>query len=339
MLAAARALPVRHPPPAAPPLPLALVVPVWNDAEGLARLLAQVAACGLFAEVVVVDDGSDPPLRSTAPLPGTALHLIRHDHPQGGGVARNAGAAAVTQPWMMFLDADDLIAPDLAPLLADLAAGVAAGGPFDLCLFKHADARVAAEGRWGQPDWDEVFWARAGHAVGALGEVRPEARQVLAQTANYPWNKVYRTAFLRDHGIGCAATAVHQDIPLHWLALIMGRRVLASDRICVWHGVDLPGSAPRLSARRGPERLQVFAALDAVVPAAAAAGPGWQAAFAAFVPGLVDWAATRIDSALAPRLRDAEAEWMAARIGPWLPALAARDAGLAARVAARMAPR
>jgi len=132
---------------------------------------------------------------------------------------------------------------------------------------------------------------------------------------------------------------VHQDIPLHWLALIAATRVLVSDRIGVWHGVDLPGIAPRLTARRGSERLEGFAALDPVVPAAAAAGPGWQAALAAFVPGLVDWAESRIDPALAPRLRAAEAEWMATRIGPWMPVLAAEDPGLAARVAARMGPR
>lgn len=359
MLAAAGILPARHPPPAAAPLPLALVVPVWNDATGLARLLAQVAASGLFAEVVVVDDGSDPALPALATPPGTTppgttppgpvLRQIRHDRPQGGGVARNAGLAAVTRPWVMFIDADDLIAPDLAPLLADLAAEVAAGRPFDLCLFKHADARVAAEARWGQPDWDEAFWVEAGHAVGALQEAGAGALPVLAQTANYPWNKVYRTDLLRDHGIRCAATAVHQDIPLHWLALIAATRVLVSDRIGVWHGVDLPTAAPhqtaphqtapRLTARRGSERLEVFAALDPVVPAAAVAGPGWQAALAAFVPGLIDWAESRIDPALAPRLRAAEATWMATHIGPWLPVLAAEDARLAARVAARMGPR
>lgn len=344
MLAAAGTLPARHSAPAASPLALALVVPVWNDATGLARLLAQVAASGLFAEVVVVDDGSDPALPALATPPGSVLRQIRHDRPQGGGVARNAGLAAVTRPWVMFIDADDLIAPDLAPLLADLAAEVAAGRPFDLCLFKHADARVAAEARWGQPDWDEAFWARAGHAVGALQEAGAGALPVLAQTANYPWNKVYRTDLLRDHGIRCAATVVHQDIPLHWLALIAATRVLVSDRIGVWHGVDLPTAAPhqtapRLTARRGSERLEVFAALDPVVPAAAAAGPGWQAALAAFVPGLIDWAESRIDPALAPRLRAAEATWMATHIGPWLPVLAAEDARLAARVAARMGPR
>ena len=333
-------------------LPLALVVPVWNDAPGLARLLTRVGALGLFDEVVVVDDGSDPAL----PLPrvrGAQVRLIRHDSPQGGGVARNAGMSAVTRPYMMYLDADDLPAPDLPDLIADLADDVAASGPFDLCLFKHADSRTRPEARWGQPAWDEARWRQAGHATGALAPALPGALPVLAMTANYPWNKVYRTALLRDNGIGCVATMVHQDIPLHWLALMAADRVLVSDRICVWHGVDLPleertGARPgthgdrspvraRLTQRTGDERLQVFAAFDPVVPAAAAAGQAWQAALAAFVPELIDWAEGRIAPALVPRLRAAEAAWLADRIGPWLPALTDRDPALAALIGHRIA--
>jgi hypothetical protein len=338
MLWGARGLARRHAPPAAPALPLALVVPVWNDRAGLMRLLAQAGPLGLFAEVVVVDDGSDPPLPPPGDwpaLPGAALRLIRHDRPLGGGVARNAGQAAVTAPWMMYLDADDLIAPDLPPLLADLAAHVAAGGRFDLCLFKHADSRVAAEGRWGQPAWDEDLWTRAGHAVGALVPAEPAVRPILAQIVNYPWNKVYRTAFLRDRGIACAATAVHQDIALHWGALIAAEGMLVSDRIGVWHGVDMapadPGRA-RLTARRGAERLQLFAALDPVVPLAAAAGPAWQAALAAFALTTADWAETRIDPALVPAFRAARDGWLAARLVPWAAVIAGRDPALARRL-------
>ena len=326
-------------------LPLALVVPVWNDAAGLARLMARLAPLRLFTEVVVVDDGSDPPLAPPR-LPGARVRLIRHATPQGGGPARNAGLAAVTQPWMMYIDSDDLPAPDLPALIADLADEVAAGRGFDLCLFKHADSRLGPEARWGQPHWDEALWHRAGHATGALVPARPGALPILAQTANYPWNKVYRTALLRDNGIGCAATVVHQDIALHWRALIAAQRVLVSDRIGVWHGVDvgtalhpaplLAGLPARLTSRRGEERLQVFAALDPVVPEVAAAGPAWQAAYAAFVLDLIDWTEERIGMAPALRLRRAEAIWLAATLAPWLPLLARLDAALAARIETRI---
>ena len=38
---------------------LSLVIPVFNDPEGVGRRLAQVATLGLFCEVVVIDDASE----------------------------------------------------------------------------------------------------------------------------------------------------------------------------------------------------------------------------------------------------------------------------------------
>lgn len=316
-------------PPPAGRLDLALVIPVWNDAAGLARLLDQARGLGLFSQIVVVDDGSDDPV-AAAP----DLVLLRHDRPLGAGPARNAGLAAVTAAHVLFFDADDLLTAELPDLLADLAGA----GAFDFCLFKHADSRVAAEPRWGQPDWDERFWEAAGHGIGALRDAGPGALPLLAQTANYPWNKIYRTAFLREHGIGCAATAVHQDIPLHWLGFLAARRVLVSDRICAWHRVEAAGA--RLSNRMGAERLEVFTALAPVAEAAARAGdPAWRAALADFTLGLVDWIAARIDPALRPALAAAERDWLAATGLVWQAELAGRDPALAARIAARLADR
>lgn len=291
------------------PLDLALVIPVWNDAEGLARLLDQARGMGVFSGIIVVDDGSDVPVVA----PGCTL--IRHDVSQGGGVARNTGLAQVTSDHVLFFDADDLLTGDLPRLLADLA-----GRRFDLCLFNHADSRVAAEPRWGQPDFDERLWAEAGHAIGALRPATPAALPLLAQTANYPWNKIYRTEFLRRHRIGCAATRVHQDIPLHWLGFLHAREVLVSDRVCAWHHVAPKG---RLSNRAGAERLEVFAALDPVVDAIQT--PEWRGALARFLPGLLDWGAARITADLRPRFDQAARDWLAANIAPWLPEIAKTD--------------
>jgi glycosyltransferase involved in cell wall biosynthesis len=304
-------------PPPAPDLGLALVIPVHNDAAGAARLVAQARAMRLFGQIVVVDDGSDPPLE-LAPAPGQSL--LRHDRPRGGGAARNAGLAAVRLPHVLFFDADDLLLPDLALLVADLARD---SSPFDLCLFRHADSRAAAEGVRGQSDWDEVFWATAGLTETTLAEIPPAARPLLAQTANYPWNRIFRTGFLRDHGIGCAETPMHHDIPLHWLGLIHAERMLGSGRVCAWHEVRAEGT--RITNRRGAERLALFDALGPVMTVADAAGPVWQGAVARFLPGLVDWARVRTDRASRAAFDAATRAFVAARVAPWRATLAATD--------------
>ena len=323
----ARARPARRPPPPAPLRP-ALVIPVHNDAAGLARLLDQARGLGCFAQIVVVDDGSTPPV---APAPD--ITLLRQDQAQGGGVARNLGLTAVTTPHVLFFDADDLLTADLPALLTALGGA----GDFDFCQFKYADSRVPAEGLWGHPDWDEVFWEEAGAATGHLRDAPPETWPILAQTANYPWNKIYRTAFLRDHGIGCAATSVHQDVPLHWLGYLAARRVLTSDRICAWHGVSTAGA--RLTNRSGPERLEVFAALTPVAEAARGASPAWHAALARFSLGLFEWGSARIEPDLAPRMAMMERDWLRSHVAPWLGGIEGCDPALAARLAEVLATR
>lgn len=308
---AARLALMRHAQVPAPQLDLALVIPVWNDAAGLARLLERARALGVFSQIIVVDDGSDVPVPQTPDVT-----LIRHKTPLGGGVARNAGLDLVTAQHVLFFDADDLILPPLAELQRDLARHLAGGAVFDFCLFKHADSRVSLEPRWGQPDWDDALWARAGHGCGALAPALPEALHVLAQTANYPWNKIYRTAFLRAHGLRCAATAVHQDIPLHWLGFVAADNVLVSDRICAWHGVQ--SGAARLTNRAGRERLQVFAALAPVVNALAQRGDAaWQGALMAFLPGLMEWIEARIDPVFRDEFEEAKSRFLAETVSHW----------------------
>lgn len=294
VLQAARA--TRPAPPAR--LDLALAVPVKDDRDGLMRLLDQARGMGIFSQIVVVDDGSLiplPPLRD--------ITLRRHETALGGGVARNAALDLITAQHVLFFDADDLLTVELPHLVADLAGQ----GEFDFCMFKYCDSRTAAEFRWAQPDWDEHFWALAGHSVGALIDAAPNALPVLAKTANYPWNKIYRTAFLRDNGIGCASTAVHQDIPLHWLGFICAKRVLTSDRICAWHHVDAEGG--RLTNRRGRERLEVFRVLDQVAQHPAT-DDYWGAALADFSFGLVDWIERNIDPELVGELRQGQQNWL-----------------------------
>ncbi len=52
-------------------------------------------------EVIVVDDGSEPPLAATA-----GQRIVRLATNQGPGAARNAGLAAVTTPLVAFVDTD-----------------------------------------------------------------------------------------------------------------------------------------------------------------------------------------------------------------------------------------
>lgn len=72
-------------------------------------------------EVVVVDDGSQPPADRTAlrSVLGQRLKLIRHERPQGIPNAKNAGIQAAAGEIILHLDDDDLLAANALQSIAD----------------------------------------------------------------------------------------------------------------------------------------------------------------------------------------------------------------------------
>jgi glycosyltransferase involved in cell wall biosynthesis len=113
---------------------ITVAVPTHNRPRLLREALASIVAqTHPEWEVVVVDDGSTPPvLESTLrDLLGERFILVRHDQAQGIAAAKNAGVAAARGEVVVHLDDDDLLAPTA---LAQIAAAYARHPGLE-CLF------------------------------------------------------------------------------------------------------------------------------------------------------------------------------------------------------------
>lgn len=112
--------------------PLSIVVPVLNEAAGIAdtlEALAPLRARG--AEVIVVDGGSrDDTVAGARPLADQVI-----DGPRGRARQMNAGAAVARAPQLLFLHADTRL-PERADALiaAALEAHPLAWGRFDVVI-------------------------------------------------------------------------------------------------------------------------------------------------------------------------------------------------------------
>ncbi len=92
-----------------PVLPISVVVPAFRAERFIAEALDSVAAqTAQPSEVIVVDDGS--PDRTAALARDRRATVIMQDR-EGVSAARNAGILASGQPWIAFLDADDIWEP------------------------------------------------------------------------------------------------------------------------------------------------------------------------------------------------------------------------------------
>ncbi|GAB2718987.1 glycosyltransferase family 2 protein [Kitasatospora kifunensis] len=90
--------------------PVSVVIAAYNAELTLGPALASaLAQLPPPAQVIVVDDGSkDGTAAVAASFPGVEVIEQRN---QGPSAARNCGLRAATQPWVAFLDADDLWLP------------------------------------------------------------------------------------------------------------------------------------------------------------------------------------------------------------------------------------
>lgn len=97
-----------------------IVIPTYNCAHTLGRALdsalAQDLATGDY-EVIVVDDGSSDDTATIladyrARFPGARLKCLAHDGNHGVARARNSGTRVASGAYVVYLDADDMLAPD-----------------------------------------------------------------------------------------------------------------------------------------------------------------------------------------------------------------------------------
>ncbi len=105
--------------------PLIVVIPAWNEAEHLPRVLAALRGAGLGAEVVVVDDGSRDETAALAAQHGAVV--LSHPFNLGYGAAVQTGykyALARGAELLVQLDADGQHDPRQIPdLLAPVQRG------------------------------------------------------------------------------------------------------------------------------------------------------------------------------------------------------------------------
>lgn len=99
---------------------LSIIIPS-KDRPQLLQAAVRSALEGLSdnAEIVVVDDRSDPPLGRVLGLVGARVRLTESGNRPGASGARNWGVAQARGSRILFLDDDDLLRPGYAAWVAD----------------------------------------------------------------------------------------------------------------------------------------------------------------------------------------------------------------------------
>ncbi len=170
---------------------LSIIVPGYDTPrEWWRRCLKSVlTAMRSNDEVIVADDGSHVPVsREWLCIDDPRLQIVRLPTNRGQAAARNAAIGVARGEWITFVDSDDEILPDIY----DVCFKRLGADAFDVALY---GVRVV----W---TYERLFKddIPPDEKPGVLTPV--QVNQLLwSCLLEYPVNKVYRRAFLKDHKI------------------------------------------------------------------------------------------------------------------------------------------
>ena len=203
------------------PLPLAVAIITLNEEQNLPRCLASVR--DLATEIVIIDSGSTD---QTAAIAAKAGAIFEVQPWPGFAEQKNRAYRRCSQPWILGLDADEVVSPELADALR---AAFAKGEPAATGFF--VNRRNWYLGAWIWHAWYPEWRLRlTRHGAGQWAGVEPHPElHVTGKTARLPGDLLHYP--FRDL----------QDQLQRWLryARTMADLYASQGRRCRWHNLIL----------------------------------------------------------------------------------------------------
>ena len=164
--------------------------------------------CPPFEVVLVEDassDGATRPLCRALAAAHANVRCFEHAENRGVSAARNTGLAVAKGGYVLFVDPDDRLAPGL---LGELWRNAREYDP-DMVVFGATEDYYAETG--------EIAYSRDVTVASCICRSSEEiAREAVtlekATLLGYPWNKLYRRAFLQEHGLTFPCVELVEDI-------------------------------------------------------------------------------------------------------------------------------
>lgn len=199
---------------------ISVIIPVYNTEPYLAECFASVIQQHFRdVEIIVVNDGSTDGSLSviTRYMKKDGRMVLLDKKNEGTGPARNDGIRAARGDYLLFLDADDCLAPDALEILyADMRKA-----PCDVLIFNGRSFWDSTAGR----RWD----AKPYFALGPSDEnINYTGLQCISRTGGQiqqPGMKMYDRRFLDDHRIAFSDACAGEDYYFFYASMIHAKKV------------------------------------------------------------------------------------------------------------------
>jgi CDP-glycerol glycerophosphotransferase (TagB/SpsB family) len=208
---------------------VSVIVPIYNVEQYLQPCLDSLAAQSLFPrlEVLLIDDGStdgSAVIAKAFEQEHANVRLLSQPN-SGPGAARNNGLRHASGEFISFLDSDDLLPPDALLRLLSRT-----DGTVDVAVGRMRTFPMAT-------NWPWTVELKTARVIDSI-----DYAPALIHGAG-PCNKLFRTSFIRKHGLTFAEEGHFEDVFFTLPALLKARRIALVDALVYeYRKRDLGGS-------------------------------------------------------------------------------------------------
>ena len=222
-----------------------LVITAHNMAECIEECLASVASQSYsnFDAIVIEDGSSDDTYRIADNfISSDPRFSIIHTDIRNAGGARNYGMKLVDAPYFMLLDGDDVFHPKmLESLYSSIHQSNADIAVCDYTQFDHGTRKMIPA------PWALRVSQLPEQAVFSWRDV---PGNIFAAFTGCPWNKLYRTEFVRHTGLMFPEDMSNsEDTPFVFPALIMANRITVVNEVLIDRRIGRSASVESSRAR------------------------------------------------------------------------------------------
>ena len=236
------------------PPKVTVIIPVYNAEKYLRECLDSVLSqTWKDMEILCVDDGStdsSPAILREYAKRDPRLRVLCQEN-RNAGAARNTGMDAAQGEYLVFLDADDFFEPELLEKQVEQCGRHRA--EIGICGADQYDVRTGG--------FQPLYAALELDASGASGTVIPGKAPVYQITGPTVWNKIFRTEYIRDHGIRFQDTRRANDVFFVMAALGTAKTVAFRKEILVHYRVGQTTNIQSNNRESPGDFIQAFLAV------------------------------------------------------------------------------
>lgn len=233
---------------------VSIVIPVYNCEEYIGETLEALSnQSEKDIEIICVDDGSTDgsyAVMKNAALRDKRIQLFQQPN-SGAGVARNVGLGKTSGDYVIFLDADDIISPELVE--RQLERIVQTDADVSVCL---SDALNVASGERSELAYAVRKEALPAKQVFTLAELRGNAFKGMV---GWAWDKIYRRDFLIGHRLEFQNLTSTNDLYFVFTSLVKAKKISLCDKKLITHRINISSS---VSNTREKNPLNFIRALE-----------------------------------------------------------------------------